>query len=576
MELDFGSDYLKNKAVFLLCAACLAMTACGRAVDDLQESLTEDSSMIADVTETEMVSAASETTQTEVAPDTSVSDAALSLPIEDIAHAFAEQVFTALQNNKTADDPIPYAPISTAHEIQSFDPEAMEAELRLLDIDFDGVPELFTTSHGTMGTGGHSIYTADGQFYGYGLYTIDFSDFMTDGKAVYAPSGSNSSFGYTKLAVGLPYVSTNGGSFYIGLETPVNICIDGNKTETTVSSEEEYKKLIENSFGISYDSLQPVDLEHNRYISGYLRVPDPENYTEEDIYGCLLGLLREYEGAALSAFLEGADLRFDTAMEVPACQAADLYGHTYNYYDVNSLEADVLYKIAAFNDGSAVYGLIHKFDTLDTGAKVASTDMNEQAIILRKPDGGRSVYIQDWFCLCGSGMTQAPCDVYLQDIDYDNDNELILRNTYTGSFGQVNCTLDIFKENEEKPITLDNEVIDSLIASDIAITADKETGVFYINVNGAELTYQADADNISSAAFDVESFLPSSYSTFYTVDSGVIKAYMRISGGGMPNDLFFLCAEVGLSGGEFSLCEPWVESYDPDIIPKQYIAEENL
>ena len=171
----------------------------------------------------------------------------------------------------------------------------MEAELRLLDIDFDGVPELFTTSHGTMGTGGHSIYTADGQFYGYGLYTICFSDFMTDGKAVYAPSGSNSTFGYTKLAVGLPYVRTNGGGFFNGLETPVNICTDGNKVETTISSEEEYQKLIEDSFGISYDSLQPIDLEYNRYISGYLRVPDPENYTEEDIYNCLLTLLQEYE-----------------------------------------------------------------------------------------------------------------------------------------------------------------------------------------------------------------------------------------------------------------------------------------
>ena len=46
---------------------------------------------------------------------------------------------------------------------------------------------------------------------------------------------------------------------------------------------------------LQYDSLQPIDLENNRYISVYLRVPDPENYTEEDIYDCLLGLLQEYE-----------------------------------------------------------------------------------------------------------------------------------------------------------------------------------------------------------------------------------------------------------------------------------------
>ena len=82
---------------------------------------------------------------------------------------------------------------------------------------------------------------------------------------------------------------------------------------------------------------------------------------EGEIVSTVGEIEKNTDEVTLSAFLEGADLRFDTTMEVPTCQAADLYGHTYNYYDVNSLEADVLYKIAAFNDGSAVYGLIHKF-----------------------------------------------------------------------------------------------------------------------------------------------------------------------------------------------------------------------
>lgn len=138
--LDFWGDHMKNKSIFLLCTACLMLTACGKAVDDVREGLTEGTTIITEVTDAEFT-------------DISESTAALSLPIEDIAHAFAGQVFTALQNNKTAVDPIPYAPISTAHEIRDFDLEAMKAELRLLDIDFDGVPELFTTSHGNYGNG---------------------------------------------------------------------------------------------------------------------------------------------------------------------------------------------------------------------------------------------------------------------------------------------------------------------------------------------------------------------------------------------------------------------------------------
>ena len=64
---------MKNKAIFLLFAACLAMTACGKTVDNVQESLTEE-------TETERVSVTSEsettvitTEQTELSSETTLS-----------------------------------------------------------------------------------------------------------------------------------------------------------------------------------------------------------------------------------------------------------------------------------------------------------------------------------------------------------------------------------------------------------------------------------------------------------------------------------------------------------------------
>lgn len=52
---------MKNKAIFLLCAVCLAMTACGKTVETSQESTTEETTMISEETETET---ASETTTT--------------------------------------------------------------------------------------------------------------------------------------------------------------------------------------------------------------------------------------------------------------------------------------------------------------------------------------------------------------------------------------------------------------------------------------------------------------------------------------------------------------------------------
>ncbi len=61
---------MKNKWVLLLCAACLAMTACGKAANNVQESLTEEITTISEATETEKVSVASESTQTEVTSET--------------------------------------------------------------------------------------------------------------------------------------------------------------------------------------------------------------------------------------------------------------------------------------------------------------------------------------------------------------------------------------------------------------------------------------------------------------------------------------------------------------------------
>lgn len=48
-------DIMKNKGVFLLCAVCLAMTACGKAANNEQESLTEEITTISEATETEKV-----------------------------------------------------------------------------------------------------------------------------------------------------------------------------------------------------------------------------------------------------------------------------------------------------------------------------------------------------------------------------------------------------------------------------------------------------------------------------------------------------------------------------------------
>ena len=62
---------MKNKAIYLLCAACIAMTACGKTADNAQENLTEEtSSTITEVAETEKISVTSVSETTAIPTET--------------------------------------------------------------------------------------------------------------------------------------------------------------------------------------------------------------------------------------------------------------------------------------------------------------------------------------------------------------------------------------------------------------------------------------------------------------------------------------------------------------------------
>lgn len=71
-----GEADMKNKAIYLLCAVCIAMTACAKATDNAKENLTEKTTAtITEVTETEKVSVTSESETTAVLTETTTTPA---------------------------------------------------------------------------------------------------------------------------------------------------------------------------------------------------------------------------------------------------------------------------------------------------------------------------------------------------------------------------------------------------------------------------------------------------------------------------------------------------------------------
>ena len=70
MKLDLLGGYMKNKAIFLLFAACLAMTACRKTADNVQESLTEEiTTTITEATAVSIIETIETTVESEEAPD---------------------------------------------------------------------------------------------------------------------------------------------------------------------------------------------------------------------------------------------------------------------------------------------------------------------------------------------------------------------------------------------------------------------------------------------------------------------------------------------------------------------------
>ena len=212
--------------------------------------------------------------------------------IENWTRNFAHSLYTDIVNTDVNAAVI--IPISTEHEISTFDVEAMLADIIFMDVNYDGVPEFFAGGHGTMGSGRYSVYDVDGNCYGTEIFTWDLLSFETDGQTMYAPIGSNSTPGHVVLKQGLPQIYANGFAYIDGTPTDVIVkTTSGATVNTTVTTSEEFEKLYQQYLNVDCTSLHKISEETN-YVRDYLRVPNPEDYTEDDIYACLLPLINAY------------------------------------------------------------------------------------------------------------------------------------------------------------------------------------------------------------------------------------------------------------------------------------------
>lgn len=304
---------VNRNAVTAVAALLLCSCGGGNASDDAETKAQEATFAISEETDAETsaettVEITVETTveaTSETTAETTAETAEEMTDAEEIEESVEElpeneavaEAFTKLLSQKLADTSDEYG-FKALTDGEAVGMGMLSSVLELADIDLDGVPELFAGTCGTIGAGRFDVLKADGTLLGKNvLCCSDVSmGSIVDG-VVYIFSGRNPYPGWVKMVEDTPAVYV---SDWINEEEAVNTVdiFNADGTEETIEnlSFDEVKKVYSDYLGVDYDALyENMNYPAYQCTSGNLLVPDADNFTDEDIYNCVLSLLEKYD-----------------------------------------------------------------------------------------------------------------------------------------------------------------------------------------------------------------------------------------------------------------------------------------
>ncbi|MBQ8780629.1 MAG: hypothetical protein IJZ72_03005 [Oscillospiraceae bacterium] len=215
------------------------------------------------------------------------------------AETYADILYNRLTQEGGCTFANPYAPdkIFELKPASIYEREAiaLESDLIVWDVNNDGTPELLIGNHTTTGGMTLNIISADGTDMGAFICNTSFDFREIDGE-LYTFSGMNSMPVWTKFSNGnmslvvFKMTDSKNKLYYAYLYNGSTLLLQYNDI-----TEEEFKKLITSHIGAEYDEFLNAPSAQLAYVHRRLEVPDPENYTKEDIYNCLEGVFAEYE-----------------------------------------------------------------------------------------------------------------------------------------------------------------------------------------------------------------------------------------------------------------------------------------
>ena len=210
---------------------------------------------------------------------------AVSTDVDSWAKTYASVLMQQIADDKATKDK--YSQFRPLNGIEM----GTQSIIALIDVDMDGTPELFAGTCGTTGSGCFDVYTTNGEVFAKDFNcSTDFASGCVVDDALYMRCGYSDVTGWVKLVQGTPSITVD------TLHNTANVITESGAVVTFENqSEDDIKALYKQYLNVDYAALERSTPE-NTYtvLRGHLAVPDPENYTEEDIYNCLVPLLNEY------------------------------------------------------------------------------------------------------------------------------------------------------------------------------------------------------------------------------------------------------------------------------------------
>lgn len=287
----------------LVCSLCFIITSCSEldetSINDaffISGNMTDSTANITEVSYDVTTIKSTESVDTARIAETTDAAIAIKNDTQKWGHTYARVLMEKLSRTT---DVYGFTPISNEIDAET-GMNGMLSIVYLMDVDMNGIPEMLAGTASMLDGCELDVYSCDGTYWGNIKCTWDIYDnlVVTDG-VMYSICVGNNWSSIVKFEIGVPSVIT-----YIQSNDMLNITVKQNEDVEKYDNftKEQRKDIVNSVLCVDYDVLHNLWLEKNANntnsflcVQGYLQVPDPEDYNEEDIYNCIIDLLTKYE-----------------------------------------------------------------------------------------------------------------------------------------------------------------------------------------------------------------------------------------------------------------------------------------